>query len=148
MAERSKIAKSRMVTNLREEYQKQKKKLEDKFKGRGTSGKAEFEKRMIALENKFNKKFEDDRAMTEKYGKDAYKSQSFGVPPSLTKIKNKPETLKKRQGVVGRKSEVLKKKMKIKKPRFLHGVEAKIGRMRGGGLARSGAASLSGYKVR
>ena len=137
-----------MVTNLREEYQKQKKKLEDKFKGRGTSGKAEFEKRMIALENKFNKKFEDDRAMTEKYGKDAYKSQSFGVPPSLTKIKNKPETLKKRQGVVGRKSEVLKKKMKIKKPRFLHGVEAKIGRMRGGGLARSGAASLSGYKVR
>ena len=36
----------------------------------------------------------------------------------------------------------------IKKPRFLHGVEAKIGRMRGGGLARSGSASLSGYKVR
>ena len=146
MNERSKIAKSRMVKNLREEYQKQKKKLEDKFKGRGTSGKAEFEKRMTAIENKFNKKFEDDRAMTEKYGKDAYKSQSFGIPPSVTKIKNKPVTLKKRQGVVGRKSEVLKKK--IKKPRFLHGVEAKIGRMRGGGLARSGAASLSGYKVR
>ena len=141
-------ARERSRANLQSDLMDERLRLRKKFTGRGTSGSAQFRKEMAELESKMQKKFDIDKDLAKKYGKDAYKSRDFGVSPIADKNKSRKPLPKNRQGFVGRKSEEMKKKMKIKKPRFLHGVEAKIGRMRGGGLARSGAASLSGYKVR
>ena len=107
---------------LFKKFQDKRKKLEEKFKGRGTSGAKEFRKKVGAAEERGQKKYDVDRAMARKYGKDAYKSRAFGVSPEQPKRKTKPKS--------------------VKKPR------TKTTAMRGGGLARSGAASLSGYKVR
>tara|TARA_R100001463_G_scaffold131556_1_gene191655 strand:+ start:133 stop:912 length:780 start_codon:yes stop_codon:yes gene_type:complete len=121
--------------NLNKKFQEKKNKLREKYKDRGTAGAKQYRKESSESEKKSQKKYNVDRSMVEKYGKDAYKSRAFGVSPEEPKRKTKPKS-------------VNKPKVKTNKPRFLHGVEAKIGRMRGGGIARSGSASLSGYKVR
>tara|TARA_R100001015_G_C4522319_1_gene90989 strand:+ start:39 stop:656 length:618 start_codon:yes stop_codon:yes gene_type:complete len=112
----------RSRTALFKKFQDKRKKLEEKFKGRGTSGAKEFRKQVGAAEERGQKKYNIDRAMSRKYGKDAYKSRAFGVSPEQPKRKTKPKS--------------------VKKPR------TKTTAMRGGGLARSGSASLSGFKVR
>ena len=117
--DRSEIATSRMAKNLREPFQKKKKALREKFKGRGTAGEEELQKQLIALENKYYKKYEQDSAMAKRYGKDAYKSQAFGTIPDAPKRKKKSVPLK-----------------------------TKTKAMRGGGIVRSGSGRLSGYKVR
>ena len=115
---------------LFKKFQDKRKKLEEKFKDRGTSGAKEFRKKVGAAEKRGQKKYDVDRAMVRKYGKDAYKSRAFGVSPEEPKRKTKPKS-------------VNKPKIKVKKP-----TRGKITAMRGGGLARSGSASLSGFKVR
>jgi len=112
----------RSRTALFKKFQDKRKKLEEKFKGRGTSGAKEFRKKVGAADERGQKKYNIDRAMSRKYGKDAYKSRAFGVSPEEPKRKTKP---------------------KIKNKTV-----TKTTAMRGGGIARSGSASLSGYKVR
>ena len=85
-----KEARGKSRENLKTELDEKIKKLREKFKGRGTSGDAEFRKQKTALENKFQKKFTTDVGMARKYGKDAYKSQAFGVSPNAPKRKKKP----------------------------------------------------------
>jgi len=86
----SDTAKEQSRRNLNKDFQEKKKKLREKFKGRGTAGKEELTKQLISLENKFQKKWNTDKAMAKRYGKDAYKSQAFGVSPTAPKRKKKP----------------------------------------------------------
>jgi len=108
--------------NLNKKFQEKKNKLREKYKDRGTAGAKQYRKESSEAEKKSQKKYNVDRSMVEKYGKDAYKSRAFGVSPEEPKRKTKP---------------------KIKKKTV-----TKTTAMRGGGIARSGSASLSGYKVR
>ena len=108
--------------NLNKKFQEKKNKLREKYKDRGTAGAKQYRKESSEAEKKSQKKYNVDRRMVEKYGKDAYKSRAFGVSPEEPKRKTKPKSVKK--------------------------TRTKTTAMRGGGLARSGAASLSGYKVR
>ena len=157
---------------LFKKFQDKRKKLEEKFKDRGTSGAKEFRKKVGAAEKRGQKKYDVDRAMVRKYGKDAYKSRAFGVSPEEPKRKKKPvplnQKLMKEKGFskgtadaikggddyvksvnfkVAR-SKLLRKIAKDKDKKKVTPKKTKTTAMRGGGLARSGAASLSGYKVR
>jgi hypothetical protein len=85
----SDTARERSRRNLNKEFQEKKKKLREKFKGRGTAGNEQYKKEVVALENKFQKKYNQDRAMAKRFGKDAYKSQAFGVSPTAPKRKKK-----------------------------------------------------------
>mgnify|MGYP003121652433 CR=1 FL=1 len=126
-------ARERTRANLQSDFMDEKQRLRKKFTGRGTAGSAQYRKEISELDSKMQKKFDIDQDLAKKYGKDAYKSRAFGVSPIADKNKSRKTLPKKRQGFVGRKSEEMKKRMT---------------KMRGGGLAKSGSASLSGYKVR
>ena len=126
-------ARERTRANLQSDFMDEKQRLRKKFTGRGTSGSAQYRKEMAELDSKMQKKFDIDKDLAKKYGKDAYTSRAFGVSPIADKNKSRKTLPKKRQGFVGRKAEEMKKRMT---------------KMRGGGIAKSGSASLSGYKVR
>jgi hypothetical protein len=126
-------ARERSRANLQSDLMDERLRLRKKFTGRGTAGSAQFRKEMAELTSKMQKKFDIDQDLAKKYGKDAYKSRAFGLSPIADKNKSRKTLPKKRQGFVGRKAEEMKKRMT---------------KMRGGGLARSGSASLSGFKVR
>tara|TARA_R100000995_G_C3453512_1_gene109358 strand:- start:285 stop:845 length:561 start_codon:yes stop_codon:yes gene_type:complete len=153
------------------------KKLRDKYRDRGTTGAAEFRKERKALGEKFDKKFFQDQMLDTKYGKDAMKSQAYGTSPIAPERKKKPKK-KQVGGIMNREGMAVSREAKRKpkaitpgmlKPKFAgrrskelrkKDVKGKVlgvrkapskdkkTAMRGGGLARSGAASLSGYKVR
>tara|TARA_R100000234_G_scaffold119982_1_gene104674 strand:- start:2121 stop:2648 length:528 start_codon:yes stop_codon:yes gene_type:complete len=135
-------ARERSRANLDPDFFDEKQRLRKKFTGRGTSGAAQYRKEILDLESKMQKKFDIDKDMAKKYGKDAYKSRAFGVSPLADKNKSRKTLPKKRQEFVGRKAEEMKKRTSKRRS------ATKTTAMRGGGLARSGAASLSGYKVR
>jgi len=126
-------ARERSRANLQSDFMDEKQRLRKKFTGRGTAGSTQYRKKLSELESKMQKKFDIDQDLAKKYGKDAYKSRAFGVSPIADKNKSRKTLPKKRQGFVGRKAEEMKKRMT---------------KMRGGGLAKSGSASLSGYKAR
>ena len=69
-----------------------KNKLREKYKDRGTAGAKQYRKESSEAEKKSQKKYNVDRRMVEKYGKDAYKSRAFGVSPEEPKRKTKPKT--------------------------------------------------------
>ena len=158
--------------NLNKKFQEKKNKLREKYKDRGTAGAKQYRKESSEAEKKSQKKYDVDRAMVRKYGKDAYKSRAFGVSPEEPKRKKKPvplnQKLMKEKGFskgtadaikggddyvksvnfkVAR-SKLLRKIAKDKDKKKVTPKKTKTTAMRGGGLARSGAASLSGYKVR
>ena len=171
--DRSDVATGRTKKNLRSELDEKIKKLREKFKGRGTSGDAEFRKQKGALEEKFDKKYFSDMKMATKYGKDAYKSQAFGTSPDAPKRKKKPVPLNvklmKEKGFTKKTADLIKESDDYVKSVNFKVARSKLARknkakaeaekkkkkkitktkaMRGGGLVRSGSGSLSGYKVR